>query len=241
MLASQARRGGSIPLTRSSFVKRRKMRIYKIVISALVLVFLSGCGGAAYITVPTPREPGLYHKVRRGETLWRISKTYGVDLQSVARANRLPDKQKIYTDQLLFIPQEEKVVDYAESTKESSFIWPVKGKVLSFYGSHKDGVKNKGIDIKARHGEAVIASRSGKVSFSDENMKGFGKTIIIDHADAYSTVYAYNSQILVKVGQYVRQGTVIAKAGQSGRAPSARLHFEIRKQHKSQNPFYFLP
>lgn len=165
---------------------------------------------------------------------------YDVDLEAVASTNKLPDKQKIYVGQLLFIPQTEEI-DYAKNAKEASFIWPIKGKILSFYASYKDGVKNKGIDIKARHGEAVVASRGGKVSFIDENMKGFGKTIIVDHEDGYSTVYAYNSQILTGVGQYVRQGTVIAKVGQTGRADSPRLHFEIRKKHKPQNPFYFLP
>lgn len=193
-----------------------------------------------HVTVPTAKEPGLYHKVSKGETLWRISKAYGVDLQTIANANKLPDEKKIYIGQLLFIPQIE-TRDYTKDIKESSFIWPIKGTIISFYGSYKDGVKNKGIDIKARHGEAVVASRSGKVSFIDENMKGFGKTLIIDHGDEYSTVYAHNSQLLVKVGQYVKQGTVVAKAGQSGRAASPRLHFEIRKKHKPQNPFYFLP
>jgi septal ring factor EnvC (AmiA/AmiB activator) len=192
------------------------------------------------VVAPSPKEAGLYHKVRRKETLWRISKMYGVDLERLAAANRLHDKKKIYAGQVLFIPQAG-VTSFGESAKEKSFVWPLKGKMLSFYGSSKDGVKNKGIDIKARHGEAVIASRSGKVSFVDENMKGFGKTIIIDHDDNYSTVYAYNSQIFVEVGQRVRQGTIIAKAGQSGRAPSPRLHFEIRKKHEPQNPFYFLP
>jgi len=201
---------------------------------------LSGCVGAPYVTVPTPKEPGVYHKVRKGETLWRISKMYGAEVQTIAATNRLPDKRKIYVGQLLFIP-ESTATDYVETGKETSFIWPIKGKIISFYASYKDGVKNKGLDIKARHGEAVVASRNGKVSFVDENMKGFGMTVIIDHKDDYSTVYAHNSQILAEVGQIVRQGTVIAKAGQSGRASSPRLHFEIRKQHKPQNPFYFLP
>ncbi|MBL7069488.1 MAG: peptidoglycan DD-metalloendopeptidase family protein [Candidatus Omnitrophica bacterium] len=213
----------------------------KYITVAITLLFLAGCAGASYVTVPTPpREAGLYHKVRKGETLWRISKQYGVGLETIAAANRLPNKQKIYVGQLLFIPEQERL-SYANIAKETSFIWPIKGKILSFCGSYKDGVKNKGIDIKARHGEAVVASRSGKVTFVEENMKGFGKTIIINHDEKYSTVYAYNSQLLVKVGQVVKQGTVIAKAGQSGRAATPRLHFEIRKKHEPQNPFYFLP
>ena len=217
----------------------RKFLLYLVTLTCAIL--LSGCGSGGYVTVPTPKEPGLYHKVRKGETLWRISKIYEIDLETIASANRLPDKERIYTGQFLFIPQAAEAKPPAKKKAESTFIWPVRGSIASFYGSYKDGVKNKGIDIKARHGEAIIASRGGKVSFVDENMKGFGKTIIIDHDDEYSTVYAYNSQILVNVGQGVRQGTVIAKAGQSGRAASPRLHFEIRKKHKPQNPFYFLP
>ena len=207
----------------------------------VLLLFLTGCGNMAHITVPTPREPGLYHKIRKGETLWRISRMYGIDPQSIAEANKLPNKERIYEGQLLFIPQGTSSLEQIQLAKEKTFIWPIKGKILLFYGGYKDDVKNKGIDIKARHGEAVVASRGGKVSLADENMKGFGKTIIVDHDDSYSTVYAHNSQILVSVGQEVRQGTVIAKAGQSGRAGSPRLHFEIRKGHKPQNPFYFLP
>jgi murein DD-endopeptidase MepM/ murein hydrolase activator NlpD len=219
------------------------MNFFKLLAVILVPVVLSGCAGMGELSPPstqTTKVPGLYHKIRPKETLWRVSKMYGVDLQTLARANKLADTQKIYAGQLLFIPQAS-VTDFGENAKERPFVWPLKGKVLSFYGSIKDGVKNKGIDINARHGEAVIAARSGKVSFIDENMKGFGKTLIIDHTDEFSTVYACNSQILVKVGQSVRQGTVIAKAGQSGRAASPRLHFEIRKKHEPQNPFYFLP
>ncbi len=188
----------------------------------------------------TARVPGLYHKIRPRETLWRVSKMYGVDLETLARANNLADARKIYAGQLLFIPRAD-VTDFGRDAREKTFVWPIKGKILSYYGSVKDGVKNKGIDINARHGEAVIAARSGKVSFLDENMKGFGKTLIIDHDDEYSTVYAYNSQLLVKAGQSVRRGTVIAKAGQSGRAASPKLHFEIRKKHEPKNPLYFLP
>lgn len=218
------------------------MAKYLILVS--LAVFLTGCGGAAnHVTVPRPpvREEvgGIYHKVQKGETLWRISKMYDADVETIASANRLPNTSQINEGQLLFIPQQE--IPSGSSKTNSNFIWPLKGKIISFFGNDKDGVKNKGIDIKARYGEAVAASRDGKVSLVDENMKGFGKTIIIDHEDGYSSVYAHNSEILVKSGQKVRQGTVIAKAGQTGRAESVRVHFEIRKKHIPQNPFYFLP
>jgi len=72
-------------------------------------------------------------------------------------------------------------------------------------------------------------------------MKGFGKTIIIDHGDGFSTVYAYNSQLVVKLGDRVTRKMVIAKIGDTGRAQSPRLHFEIRKNKIPKNPFYYLP
>ncbi len=201
---------------------------------------LAGCAGISHITTPSERGAGLYHKVRPRETLWGISRLYGVELEGLASANNIRDAEKILAGQLLYIPAPD-LSGFENGDKGKQFVWPLKGKILSSFGNKKGGVKNKGIDNRARHGEAVIAARSGRVSFIDENMKGFGKTIIIDHPDEYSTVYAYNSQILVRVGQRVRQGTVIAKAGQSGRTTSPRLHFEIRREHKPQNPNHFLP
>ncbi|MFH1753307.1 MAG: LysM peptidoglycan-binding domain-containing M23 family metallopeptidase [Candidatus Omnitrophota bacterium] len=221
-----------------------KIRFFVYPVLVCLTIFMVGCAGMGEVTAPSrpvqKKESGLYHKVRAKETLWRISKMYGVNLETLAAANSLPDKKKIYEGQVLFIPQAD-AKGFGDVPKERSFIWPIKGKIISYYGSTTEQVNNKGIDIKARHGEPVAASRSGKVSFIDDKMKGFGMTIILDHDDGYSTVYAYNSQILVETGQNVRQGTVIAKAGQSGRAASPRLHFEIRKKHEPQNPLHFLP
>jgi len=208
----------------------------------LLSVFLSGCAGMGYVITPRP-EAGTYHKVQKGETLWHISKFYGTEIDRIASANRLPNKEKIYVGQRLFIPG---VVGQAELPnpgllEKRSFTWPVKGRVISFYGNIEDSIKNKGIDIKARKGTSVLASRGGIVSYCDENMKGFGKTIIIDHGDGFSTVYAYNSQILVETGDRVSKKAVIAKVGTTGRATSPQLHFEVRKNKVAKNPFYYLP
>jgi murein DD-endopeptidase MepM/ murein hydrolase activator NlpD len=189
--------------------------------------------------------PGIYHRVERGETLWRIAKTYNVDLEKIVKINRIPDAARINSGQLIFIPdakEKRRVVTYEELKKgEDTFIWPLKEKVISYYGAKKGNIKNKGIDIRTREGAKVVASRSGRVSFCDEKVKGYGKTIIIQHGDGYSTVYAHNSQILVKLGQWVKQGEVIARAGSTGRTSIPILHFEIRKKHQPQNPFYYLP
>ena len=120
------------------------------------------------------------------------------------------------------------------------FIWPVRGQVVSVFGSQTPQGPNKGVNIGAQEGTGVIAARSGRVSFLDENLKGYGKTVIIDHGDQLSTVYTHLSSIGVGVGDSVRQGQSIGTVGSTGRAAAPFLHFEIRRRHRAENPFYFL-
>ena len=102
-------------------------------------------------------------------------------------------------------------------------------------------MKNKGIDIAAKKNTIIVAARSGKISFVSDNLKGYGKIIIIDHPDNYQTVYAYNSENLATNRQFVMQDEPIAKVGSSGRAEFPCLHFEIRKDHRTHNPLDYLP
>lgn len=184
----------------------------------------------------------LYHEVRGGETLWRISKMYNVDMDTIVRMNSISDYHNLRTGQRILIPKAGKKAEtprYAPS--KDNFIWPARGALLSRFGDKFDRSKNKGIDIGLREGSDVSASRAGKVVFCDDKFKGFGKTVILDHGDRYQTVYAYNNSILVKVGDRVAQSTVIARSGKTGRAKEPSLHFEVRKDGDPQNPLYFLP
>ncbi len=214
--------------------------------SILFLILTLSLTGCATISYPPPeeRKEGVYHRVKKNETLWNISKAYGVSLEEIADSNRIPNADKISVGQLIFIPKKFKKIDIDLSeihSKCGSFIWPVKGNVISYFGSTKFATKNKGVDISASFGENIIASRSGKITYCSDFMKGYGKIIIIDHGNSYQTIYAYNSLNLVRVGDYVKQNQVIAKVGKGGRAVTPSLHFEIRKEHEPQNPFYYLP
>jgi len=215
----------------------------RAVILILFLMTLAGCATVEHVPPRiSPKVTGIYHEVLRGETLWKISKAYGIDTEEVARLNRLPDASRINAGQLIFIPYaKERLSTSKVQARDESFIWPVKGTIVSHFGSLKGGVRNKGIDIAVAGGTSVFASRGGKVSFRDDKVKGYGKTVIIDHGDDYSTVYTYNSAILSEVGDYVERGSIIARAGSTGRAEQPSLHFEIRKRHKPENPFYYLP
>lgn len=213
----------------------------------LSLLCLAGCTGPERRTDDLSRvsTPGIYHEVKKGQSLWKISKIYGVKLNEIVGANRLPDASKIEVGQLIFIPEagEEKATraSFAGTLKIEGFVWPVRGEVVSYFGSTKDMVKNKGIDIRAREGASIAASRSGKITFASDHMEGYGKTVIIGHPGGFETVYAHNAENLVAVGRSVSQGEVIAKVGKTGRPDKPGLHFEIRKNHKPQNPFYYLP
>ena len=210
---------------------------------AILAMALAGC---ATITYPPPPETmtGVYHEVQKNETLWAISKAYSVRLKRIVGTNKIPDADELEVGQLIFIPDRNKTIDIdleAISPGLEPFIWPVRGEIISHFGSLKNASKNRGIDIRAPYGKDIVVSRSGKVTYCTDFMKGYGRTIIVEHEDGFQTVYAYNAENLVNVGNFVKQGQVIAKVGKGGRAKVSSLHFEIREKHKPKNPFYYLP
>lgn len=121
-------------------------------------------------------------------------------------------------------------------TDSSGWIWPTKGKVIANFND----AGNKGIDIAGSMGQAVVATASGKVIYSGSDLRGYGKLVIVKHNATYLSVYAHNSQILVKEGQQVSRGQKIAEMGNTD-SSAVKLHFEIRQQGKSVDPAKFLP
>ena len=191
----------------------------------------------------------------RGETLWRICQTYGVDMQEVAELNNIKDPTEIKAGKRIFIPgvrRTRKVEPYTLADppvgkydekvvyEKNRFSWPLRGEIISEYGM-RDGTHHDGIDIKAPEGAPVKAAGSGKVVFSEEGMRGYGNIIILKHSDDFFTVYAHNKENLVKDGDDVTKGDVIAEVGDTGNASVCHLHFEVRQGKKVRNPIFFLP
>ncbi|SNR68817.1 lipoprotein NlpD [Methylobacillus rhizosphaerae] len=115
--------------------------------------------------------------------------------------------------------------------------WPTSGKVIAGFN---DSASTKGLDIGGTTGQSVHASAAGKVIYSGSDLRGYGKLVIIKHNSTYLSVYAHNSNILVKEGQQVTQGQKIAEMGSSD-TDKTKLHFEIRRQGKSVDPAKYLP
>ncbi len=114
--------------------------------------------------------------------------------------------------------------------------WPIKKRILKTFSQ----TGNKGIDISGKVGQKVITASSGKVVYSGSALKGYGNLLIIKHNYLYLSAYANNRKLLVKEGQWVKKGQVIAEVGLVG-GKRASLHFEIRKNGKPVNPLNYLP
>ncbi|MGH8650095.1 MAG: peptidoglycan DD-metalloendopeptidase family protein, partial [Burkholderiales bacterium] len=115
--------------------------------------------------------------------------------------------------------------------------WPASGKVISAFS---DSANQRGISIAGKLGQPVLASAAGRVIFSGTGIRGFGKLIVIKHNNTFLSVYAHNSELLVKEGQNVAKGQKIAEMGSTD-ADQVRLHFEIRRLGKPVDPMKLLP
>ncbi|MGB8841843.1 MAG: M23 family metallopeptidase, partial [Aliidongia sp.] len=121
------------------------------------------------------------------------------------------------------------------------FLWPVRGHILSVFGTGADGAHNDGINIAAPEGTTVSAAESGTVAYAGNELRGFGNLLLIKHEDGWVTAYAHNQVLLVKKGQKIRRGEAVARVGNSGGIGQAQLHFELRRGTKAIDPLDHLP
>ena len=138
-------------------------------------------------------------------------------------------------------PAAETPVKASEATGAlPTFRWPVRGKVITAYGAKANGKANDGINLAVPEGTPVKAAEDGVVAYSGNELKGYGNLVLVRHANGYVTAYAHASELLVKRGDTIKRGQVIAKSGQSGEVGSPQLHFEIRKGSSPVDPLQFL-
>jgi murein DD-endopeptidase MepM/ murein hydrolase activator NlpD len=120
-----------------------------------------------------------------------------------------------------------------------SFRWPVKGRVIAGFGS-KNGTQNDGINLAVPEGTPIKAADDGVVAYAGNELKGYGNLVLIRHSNGFVSAYAHASELMVKRGDTIKRGQVIAHAGQTGNVTSPQLHFEIRKGSTPVDPAQYL-
>ncbi len=121
-----------------------------------------------------------------------------------------------------------------------SFRWPVKGRIIAGFGPRPNGAQNDGINLAVPEGTPVKAADDGVVAYAGNELKGYGNLVLIRHANGFVSAYANASELLVKRGDTIKRGQVIAHAGQTGNVTSPQLHFEIRKGSTPVDPTKYL-
>jgi lipoprotein NlpD len=211
-----------------------------------------------------------YYVVKQGDTLYSISFRAGVAYQRLASWNSILPPYKIEIGQKIKLfeqkqwvgkknkkivkkttykkkrtPSQKKIIVSKKTSTNSKankkllkllWKWPIKGRLLKRFSK----TSSKGIDISGKAGQKVKAAASGKVVYSGSGLKGYGNLLIIKHNYLYLSAYANNRRLLVKEGQFIKKGQVIAEVGQVG-SKQTSLHFEIRKNGNPVNPLNYLP
>lgn len=187
------------------------------------------------------------HIVKRGDTLYAIAFRYDTDYRQLAVMNGLHSPYALRIGQVIYL-QARKVVPRSQPLRtnyrrmlpiwrsSSSWLWPAQGRVVTHFVPQQG---KKGIDIAGNQGSKIYAAANGLVAYAGSGLAGYGNLIIIRHNNQFLTAYANNARNLVKEGQSVKAGQVIAYMGVVDRRFWG-LHFEIRQAGQPVNPLNYL-
>jgi murein DD-endopeptidase MepM/ murein hydrolase activator NlpD len=190
-----------------------------------------------------PNGDGMKHRVRRGDSLEGIARSYGVPLESVLDWNGLTSSV-IQVGQEVFVPGARMSPSDVNRILGNLFLYPVLGRISSRFGERSDpftGVErfHNGIDIVNRPGTDIDAAMAGTVRSVAFNAN-YGRYIILSHGGGFQTMYAHLNRAVVTPGETVRQGEKIGELGTTGYSTGPHLHFSIFKNGEPVDPLRFL-
>ena len=214
---------------------------------------------------PVPTAARTY-QVRQGDTLYSLSRMFGVDVATLANANSLYAPYRLTIDQRLQIPSVANAIIANDIPQRSTlpplpeqsverpaaqailvsknpgarFAWPIRGAVIRQYGVTASGERHDGINIAAPVGAPIRAADEGEVVYTGAELEGYGNLLLIRHDGGWVSAYAHTDSILVRKGERVRQGQVVAKVGTSGNVDQPQLHFELRHDLQPRDPMQAL-
>ena len=128
----------------------------------------------------------------------------------------------------------------ARAIDSTKLRWPANGKIIAGFGGRPDGTHNDGINLSVPLGTEVHAAENGVVAYAGGELKGYGNLVLVRHDNGWVTAYAHNDEMLVKRGDKVKRGQVIAKAGKTGTVDQPQVHFELRQGSKPVDPTPFM-
>ncbi len=197
-----------------------------------------------------------YGKVNIGDRLTVPARHEAAPRQAQyqAPAPQLAQPRTVQVDNVASVPAQNARVATAEAPEKTesvvsaaepaggvpSFRWPVKGRIIAGFGPKSGGAQNDGINLAVPEGTPVKAADDGVVAYAGNELKGYGNLVLIRHANGFVSAYAHASELLVKRGDTIKRGQVIAHAGQTGNVTSPQLHFEIRKGSTPVDPAQYL-
>lgn len=234
------------------------IRRFSLYLICCLAIALSGCKSSGSVNAPVMSASAQngYYRVQRGDTLYRIGLRFNQNVNTLVRWNNLANANAIEVGQLIRVRKpvggsrkntvkkqssgnvvrQPAPVAVSNAVPDISLQWPVRGRVISMF----NGQTQKGIDIAGNRGTPIKAAAAGTVQYAGDELRGYGRLILIKHSNTTMTAYAYNDSLNVRNGQRVQAGQTIATMGDSGTS-GVKLHFEIRVNSQAVNPMRYLP
>lgn len=201
----------------------------------IVLLLIILCA----INVFSNKGKGIWHKVKRKETLWRIAYNYKVPMNDIMKLNKIKDATKINTGEWLFIPRKKAPAKKNQKNNIKKILrYPVTGKIIKYFRNNNNDYYN-GIEFETKNGAHIRAAADGVVKFTGE-IRGYGKVIIITHNKKFTTVYSCLKNINVTKDQSIRSGQLLGSTGKLLNKEKVCLHFQLINNGNPVNPIpYF--
>jgi len=198
--------------------------------------------GVSYKTLARNNHIRYPYTIYTGQRIYLKGVAPRVRTFPVAKRQYKPSRVKHVSKKKSKKVSKKHVAKRAAVTSRKSIVlrWPVKGVLTSHFG-RRGSRMHDGIDIGAKEGTAIYAAAAGEVVYSDHRLTGYGRLIIIRHRHDLFTAYAHNQRNLVRKGDRVKAGAVIARVGHTGRATGPHLHFEVRRGPTPVDPLSYLP
>ena len=190
------------------------------------------------IVLRIPSRDGILHSMQRGQDLPSVARKYGVSLDKIVADNNLKNADFLAVGRVVFVP------DAKPRDIVQGFLWPgATRRIASGYGWRSDpfdGMRqfHPGLDICSVY-QWVKAAKYGKVTYTGW-LGGYGNAVIVAHPGGWKTLYGHLSRIVVRPGQYVKQGQTIAVSGSTGYSTGPHLHFELIQNGVHRNPLNYL-